>query len=225
MDATADTDAAWSALETWLRAPEWPPGDAAYLLVGLDPEQTHGPCEDHGLGPFWLPRSRPTQFDGDRHSLEQHTLIALCRVLRLVEAADPIKVRTPSEWLKWACGARLEPDWLQAAYARPELCRLLPVLPARKYDRPAVARTASEVASMGGRAKAERSPTGKARKKLEPRIDAWLDHPDGKTARALADDMLAYLAEVMPAHASKCELPSHETITRWIRDRRKARST
>jgi len=221
MDAIDDTDA-WSVLETWLATPEWSPSHAAYLLVGLDPEQTSGPSEDHGLGPYWLPNSRSTKFGDDRHSLEKNTLMALCRMLRLVEAADPTKVRTPRDWLKWACRSRLEPSWLQAAYGRPELLLLLPDLPARKHDQPAVAQTASDVARMGGRAKAERSLTGKAKKRLEPRIDAWLDQPDPGTATAFADKLLVYLPEVMPIEA---KLPTHDTVMRWIRARREARSS
>lgn len=219
MDKSADIDAEWLALESWLERPEWSSGEAAYLLVGLDHELTHGPSSDHGLGAVWLAHSKPTKFGNDAFSLEKNTIMAINRMSRLVNAADPVKVRSPSEWLRWAYDARLEPPWLKSAYGRAELCALLPDLPARKDDTPVRRLTARQVSSMGGKAKADRSTAGKLKQRLEHRIDAWLAEPDG-TATAFADGLLD-LAQSASADTAKVSPVTHATILKWIRERRK----
>lgn len=221
MDKSADIDAEWSALESWLRVQEWSSLHATYLLVGLDPELTHGPCDDHGLGAVWLPHSEPNKFGNDAFSLEKNTVMAIDRISRLVNAADPVTLRSPSEWLSWAYDARLEPPWLKSAYGRAELCALLPDLPARKDDRPVGSLTARQVSSMGGKAKAGRSTAGKLKQQLEHLIDAWLAEPDG-TATAFADGLLE-LAQKASADTDKVGPVTHATILKWIRERRKSK--
>jgi hypothetical protein len=218
-----DDDAAWSVLETWLATPEWAPSTAAYLLVGLDPEQTEGPSAEQGLGAFWLPDSKPTKFGEDRHSLEQNTPLAIDRMLRLVEAADPIKVRTPKQWLRWSCSAQLEPPWLKAALGRNDLLPLLPAnLPARKNNPRTASLLASQVSRLGGEAKFAKTVAWRAKVLIELRINVWLSEVKSETMTAYAERLLDILAAEMPYEAAKDLLPGHATILRWIRKQRKS---
>ena len=74
--------ARWRRLRGWFLDPEWSPHTAAYLFVGLDPEDTqHG--DRQGWGFSWLPACPKDGVSGDQYSLEQNVEMELSRMLRL----------------------------------------------------------------------------------------------------------------------------------------------
>lgn len=212
-----DVEVTWQArLAGWLTVPEWSRHMAAYLLVGLDPEGTHGPCDEHGLSPDWLTNHGKDVLPTDRVASDYELSMLLQRALDETQRADRSTVASPSEWLKWSVRVRLEPPWLKAAYGDRRLLSLLPDLPPYRE----VAKEAlllREAARAGGKRRHERSDAGRAKMLLLPLIRKWLNDPTDPTAKAFAERLQDELGPSDPEIKGKRPWAEIATIERWIR--------
>jgi hypothetical protein len=98
---------------------------AAHILLNLDPESTEHPSRGEGWLCYWLYAGAdfPTEFaqrPGSSSALytrDDALSVAFARIMRLTALADPLKVRTPEQWLAWAEENDLVPEWLAAGAA------------------------------------------------------------------------------------------------------------
>lgn len=214
-----DDDSSWQArIAGWLECEEWSPRTAAFVLMGLDPIATHGPCDEHDFGAEWLTHHRPHGLSANKPS-QDHLEMAFQRCVARANRADPAKVSRPAEWLRWSVNVGLEPSWLKHAVGDKRLVPLLPDLPPYK-DEPHTAELHRVVARAGGKTRYENSPAARAKKILMPKIDEWIKSPDS-TAIAFANklDEMIQLEKPIGGKSAKAGL---DTIIRWIRARRKA---
>jgi hypothetical protein len=124
----------WRRLRSWLTpdVEEWEPKTAAYLLVGLDPEETEPASGGQGWYFAWLPSYPADGGNGDPYSLARNTEAALKRMLGLTAAASPLEQRTPREWVTWAEKEGLTLTWLAEAREKPDLSEVLGVPKSRR---------------------------------------------------------------------------------------------
>lgn len=215
-----DVEVSWQArLAGWLTVDEWTRHTAAYLLVGLDPEGTHGPCDEHGLSPDWLTHHGKDALPTDQVASEHELSMLLRRALDETQRADRSKVVSPSEWLKWSARVRLEPPWLKAAYGDNRLLLLLPDLPPYREVAKEVV-LLREAARAGGKSRQARSDAGRAKKILKPLIVEWLHDPSDKTIKAFAERLQDKLTKSDPGLKGQRPWAQIATIEGWIRGER-----
>lgn len=212
-----DTEESWQArLASWLAIPQWSRQMAAYLLIGLDPEWTHGPCDKHCVDPHWVTPHGKDSLPADKVASEHELETRLNLLLEETQRADRSEVATPSEWLEWSVRMRLEPPWLKAACGDKRLRLLLPDLPPYR----ALGKDAGlqrDFASAGGKRRQELSRAGKAKRSLLPSIREWVNNPTAETAKAFAErlqDRLDRTGNELDVNHPWAEIP---TILRWIR--------
>ena len=212
-----DTEESWQArLASWLSVPEWSRQMAAYLLIGLDPEWTHGPCDKYCVDPHWVTPHGKDTLPADKVASVHELETRLHRLLEETQRADRSEVATPSEWLKWSVRMRLEPPWLKAAYGDKRLLLLIPDLPPyRALGKNAGLQT--DFARAGGKRRHKRLLAGKAEGLLLQSIQEWVNDPRGETAKAFAErlqDRLARSNQELDGDQPWAEIA---TILRWIR--------
>ena len=212
-----DTEVSWQArLASWLSVPEWSRQMAAYLLVGLDPEWTHGPCDKYCVDPHWVTPHGKDSLPADKVASEHELETRLHLLLEETQRADRSEVATPSEWLKWSVRMRLEPPWLKAAYGYKRLLLLLPDLPPyRTLGKKAWLH--GEIVRKGCKWRHERSPAGQAEKLLLPAIQEWVNDPRGETATSFAERLQDDLDRSGNELDGKSPRAGIATILRWIR--------
>lgn|GEM_PF-3328479 len=134
--------AKWRRLRSWLSddVKEWRPEDAAFLLIGLDPAETESPAGAQDWGFSWLPGYPAHLGEMDDISRARNIEMALERMSQFVQAADPLAVRSPRQWIAWAEKHGLAPAWLALARARPSMTELVGDVqkPARRTARKVV---------------------------------------------------------------------------------------
>ena len=216
-----DVEVSWQArLAGWLTVDEWSRHTAAYLLVGLDPEGTHGPCDEHGLSADWLTHHGKDALPTDEVASEHELSMLLRRALDETQRADRSKVVSPSEWLKWSARVRLEPPWLKAAIGDERLVLLLPDFPPH-HGLAKEAGLLREAARAGGKRRHERSDAGRANKILAPLILRWLNDPSDITAKAFAERLQDELGKSDPGLKVQRPWAEIATIEGWIRGERR----
>lgn len=207
------------SLRWWLNVPEWEPYTAAYLLLGLDPDDTYPDKGSYA----WMPCSRPDDDPalsglGDRYSFELNMLARWERMIRIVSAANAALVRTPFQWIIWAQSVKIEPPWLRLATEAgllaepPALPDQLPTgtddapaahpsVSSSDVDTPSSSHTAAnlgpetdrhfKMSSRGGKQKAEKHrPIWEF---INPRIDEWIKAGEPGTQAGLAGNLEALL--------------------------------
>lgn len=216
-----DTEESWQArLASWLSIPQWSRQMATYLLIGLDPEWTHGPCDKHCVDPHWVTPHGKDALPADKVASEHELETRLHLLLEETQRADRSEVATPSEWLKWSVRMRLEPPWLKAAYGDKRLLLLLPDLPPyRTLGKKAV--LVAEIAREGGKRRHKRSSAGQAEELLLPDIQEWVNDPKGETATAFAERLQDDLKRSGNELDGKRPWARIATILRWIRREKK----
>jgi hypothetical protein len=209
----------WRQLRSLLRDPEWSPETAACVLVGVDPEDLN---YSHAEGWFlaWLPGCPEYGAGGDVYSIERNFEMELERMRRLTSAADPVKVQTPEEWIRWSVTARCEPSWLLLAHRRRSVARLLPYMStARKGTTSAAGKLHSQISAMGAHARHSGTPQAKAKVAVRHDYEEWIRKGRPGTATDFAHrtaDKLRKRAEESkdPIKAAYAE---ESTIKTWVR--------
>jgi hypothetical protein len=133
--------AKWRRLRGWFAddVKAWTPRTAAYLLVGLDPEETERSADGRDWHFAWMPGSSGPKAKSDLYGLIESTVPVLREAERLTTAAPP-EVRTPRQWVRWAEKIGLIPPWLPLAREAEDFRALLglPPLPAPRKQSKAI---------------------------------------------------------------------------------------
>lgn len=215
-------DPEWNRVVAWMNVEEWTPFMAAHIFLNLDPDSSEHPAGDQGWDCDWLyrrpafpktqmllNRDRPWSADA-RLPRDRELTLEYSRMIRLASAADPVRVRTPIQWLQWASDHDLLPAWMAGVAAR------YLTEPSTGYVSRPVTGAKNPISHKGGLAKASNSNMAPIKRELIEQIDRWIDEGARGTQRALAERLFA---ELQHRDGNALTLPKYETILGWIGQR------